>query len=435
MGKKAFSNSRMAGDSTASTDAHSAHTLRLLTDEMKQSNRMHQTFLDSQAQALKLLSPDKNAHQDHPTHHKSTRSVFTKAQLQEFGSGSIAKCFGPDYAVLDQRISPRIPNGELLMIDRVTAISGVPKDLKAPASITTEVDIPSGAWFLSENVYPGLPLSILMEMAMQPCGILSAYLGTSLMLPEKNNRFRNLDGKIHFFNNPAPSETTITNRSVLRDTITSGGMHIQKYAFWLSSGAAPFLQGEASFGYFTDRAMQQQTGLSPLHPEDESFASSTKIPLPQGRSGSAHLNLIDTLIYAPADEERHAVIFGKKALSENAWFYKNHFYQDPVMPGSLGAEAIVQGLWAFLEESGHLRSFKDPVLSFSQANPLTWKYRGQVTPDNRKIQFEVTIKDEQLSPSQLILSADADFWVDGLHIYAFKNIGIIIAEKQFHKGN
>ena len=112
--------------------------------------------------------------------------MFTRRQLEEFASGSVAACFGPDYAILDQRKTPRIPNGRLLLIDRVLEISGQRRNPQPPAAITSQVDIPADAWYLRQEAgYPQIPLAVLMEMALQPCGILSAYLGTSLVIPPR----------------------------------------------------------------------------------------------------------------------------------------------------------------------------------------------------------------------------------------------------------
>ena len=36
-----------------------------------------------------------------------------------------------------------------------------------------------------------MPYSVLMEIALQPCGLLGAYLGSTLKFPDKNLYFRN----------------------------------------------------------------------------------------------------------------------------------------------------------------------------------------------------------------------------------------------------
>ena len=414
---------------SSSNYAHITKLLAIIDSNMEQGGQIHHALLANQNQALNLINLEKGSSQVIDQSNFTRAPIFTKEQLQEFGTGSIAKCFGPEYELLDHRVSPRIPNRDLLMIDHITLISGEPRKLGPPASICSEYKIPHDSWFLSENDYPGVPLSILMEIALQPCGFLSAYLGTSLVLPAENNRFRNLDGYIKFISSPDLSGKIISNRAALKDAFTSGGMHIQKYAFTLSSEGSIFLEGESTFGYFTSMAMDQQSGLGLLqHPVDTSVKKNAD-PIQPGNLHHKHLNLVDKVSFSSTSREpRNIVIFGEKILSKSEWFYTNHFFQDPVMPGSLGVEAIMQGLWAYIKEKGLLAQFKNPMFSFSKTSPFTWKYRGQVTPANEKINFQIYVKNEHLSTSELTLSADANFWVDALRIYSIKNLALSIRE-------
>ena len=176
---------------------HLLRLLKVMDENLTQSGRTHREFLQLQEQNLEVIaSALGRQHTPEPQTSQTRAPVITKSQLAEFGTGSIARCFGPEYTLLDQRKSPRIPNGDLLMIDRVVAISARRGELNPPASITTELDIAPDAWFIRENGYPGIPLGVLLEIALQPCGILSAYMGTSLLLPAEVNLFRNLDGEI-----------------------------------------------------------------------------------------------------------------------------------------------------------------------------------------------------------------------------------------------
>lgn len=415
----------------AQVSQHIRKLLDVLHENLARANRMQQSFLEQQSQALRTIAAGSKL----PQVLKNIRvpqALINKTQLQEFGTGSIAKCFGPDFAELDQRKTPRIPNGDLLMMDRVTSLSGIRGDFNAPAEVTTEMDIPKDAWFIAENSYPGLPMVTLMEMALQPCGILSAYLGTSLSLPADVNLFRNLDGVITFSANTDLSGSTVRNHARMLSSVTSGGMLIQKYSFELSAGENVFLAGESSFGYFQQAAMDRQTGLdagaktAPSLQTDSGQSIDLAPALPKG---SQHFDLIDQLRCEPqGGQSGQGVIIGSKKLSGSEWFYKNHFYQDPVMPGSLGVEAILQALWAYLKHTGTVVHFHDPQMDFSQESALTWKYRGQVVPTNKLIQFAAYIKEIRTSDTACNLLADADFWVDGMRIYSIQNISLTVKE-------
>jgi 3-hydroxymyristoyl/3-hydroxydecanoyl-(acyl carrier protein) dehydratase len=415
----------------AQTAAHIQRLLDVLHENLARANQMQYSFLEQQAQTLRTIAAGsgltdilKNLH--------LPQVLISKDQLREFGTGLIAKCFGPAFALLDKRRTPRIPNGDLLMIERVTAINGQRGKLNAPADITSEVEVPPDAWYLSENSYPGLPMAILMEMALQPCGILSAYLGTSLSLPTEVNTFRNLDGTITFSAAPDLRNGTIRNHARLLSSVSSGGMLIQKFAFELSAGGSPFLKGESSFGYFKEAAMRNQNGLDngARTAPDEGAADGQTVDLnaylPTGRP---HLDLIENVTLQPAGGPfGRGLISGSKRLRGKEWFYRNHFYQDPVMPGSLGVEAIMQALWAYLQQAGAARQFRRPRLDLAHKEALSWKYRGQVIPANEGIQFAAYIKEIDTSPQAYRLLADADFWVDGMRIYAIQNISMTITE-------
>jgi 3-hydroxymyristoyl/3-hydroxydecanoyl-(acyl carrier protein) dehydratase len=320
------------------------------------------------------------------------------------------------------------------MIDRVLVISGDRGNLKPPASITTEFDIPEKSWFINENHYSGIPLGVLMEIALQPCGILSAYLGTPLTLPADVNLFRNLDGEISFIATPNLAGKTVTNHSKLLNSVSGGGMLIQKYSFELSIGESVFLKGNSSFGYFTQVVMERQTGIDASKNDFLASDGYRRVDidnnLPKGDdSFKNHLDLIDRLSFKEnGGKYGCGVIIGEKILSGSEWFYTNHFFQDPVMPGSLGIEAIIQGLWAFENNTRDKNYFQDPVVDFSHSDPFSWKYRGQVTPASKKVNFEIHLKTNQMSDSSINILADADFWVDGIKIYTTQNISMAISK-------
>ena len=403
---------------------HIFRILSVLKDNLSRTNALHQEFLNAQRQSLLAVSPEVGLNESSDQPKPIRESFISKDQLREFGVGSIEKCFGPEFAILDQRKSPRIPNGDLLMMDRIVSINGKRGSLKPPASIVSEFDVPDNTWFLEENEYSGIPFSLLMEIALQPCGILSAYLGTSLELPAENNQFRNLDGEIFFRSCPELPGKTITNQAALLDSFSSGGMHIQKYAFKLAVDETVFLEGESSFGYFSKAAMEKQTGLG-----HQDQVGNGNVSLEINSTHSKHLDLVDSLHFIDnSGKYAKGIIRGEKHLSGNEWFYENHFFQDPVMPGSLGMEAVMQGLWAFIRYKQFEVKFSNPIVDFSNADSFVWKYRGQVIPDNRLINFQIHLKEIQVSDSLVNLTADADFWVDGTRIYAFNNISLTVRE-------
>jgi 3-hydroxymyristoyl/3-hydroxydecanoyl-(acyl carrier protein) dehydratase len=411
----------------------SLRLLAILDEAMAQTNAIHQSLLENQSKALAVLSTLRGiaARKENPMPVRAP--LFSRQQLEEFASGSVAACFGPDYAVLDQRKTPRIPNGRLLLIDRIVDISGTRGEPQPPASITSQVEIPADAWYLQEKGYPQIPLAILMEMALQPCGILSAYLGTSLILPPQNNLFRNLDGDLHFSAMPDLRGKTVTNQAQMTRSLASGGLYIQAYNFVLSVDGVLFVSGESSFGYFTPETMGKQSGLDTNEKramliENENFPQAFK-PLKSIASKGERglLDLFDSSWVDPrGGRYSQGVVVGRKELKADEWFYSNHFYQDPVMPGSLGVEAITRGLWDFVQQEFPEVESETHMVEFMGEPALRWKYRGQVLPTNKTTYFEIHIKKIERSSRLPAICADADFWVDGMRIYSIENLNMTL---------
>ena len=57
-----------------------------------------------------------------------------------------------------------------------------------------EYDVPLDEWYFSSERQAAMPFAILLEIALQPCGWLAAYLGSALTSKEDLS-FRNLGGK------------------------------------------------------------------------------------------------------------------------------------------------------------------------------------------------------------------------------------------------
>ena len=105
---------------------------------------------------------------------------------------------------------------------------------------------------------------------------------------------------------------------------------------------------------------------------------------------------------------------GSKAVDPNEWFFKAHFHQDPVWPGSLGLEAFLQLLQAFAARRWGVTPaarWQAPALGVEH----TWVYRGQVVPSDQRmaVQAEIT----RIDNDPRTIQADGYLLVDGRVIY------------------
>jgi 3-hydroxymyristoyl/3-hydroxydecanoyl-(acyl carrier protein) dehydratase len=285
-----------------------------------------------------------------------------------------------------------------------------------------------------------------METALQPCGFLSAYLDTYSFAPDTTFFFRNLDGTMRF---SAPMDVrgkTITTQARLLSSVAGGGTVIQKFAYTLTCAGQPLCSGESSFGYFSGETMANQIGLDggrsvlpAIHAEpglagaavvvDARRLQTRQADRPHYRLASDRLHFLQDIRIVPGGGRYGGgYVYASRPVNPQDWFYPFHFYQDPVMPGSLGVEAMVEAVQAYALEMDLGGGLRSPRFGLAPAENLSWSYRGQITQQHKLMELEVHLKPAEHQPGRVALTGDASLWVDGLRIYAVKNAGLGILE-------
>jgi 3-hydroxymyristoyl/3-hydroxydecanoyl-(acyl carrier protein) dehydratase len=371
--------------------------------------------------------------------------LFTRDHILEFAVGNPSKAFGPQYAAFDQqRKIARLPGPPYCFIDRIVSAEPEPWVLEPDGWVTAQYDVPSDAWYFEADRSGSMPFAVLLEIALQPCGWLAAYLGSALK-SENDLKFRNLGGAAIIHQTILPKDQTLTMRCRLTKTSEAADMIIEHFDFEVLSVDNPVYTGTTYFGFFTFEALAQQKGLhesifvpdtqdlktpsqpvlhqeSPLTPED---ATPGRLFHPDGMVLPAKaLLMIDAIeAHAPNGGPNHlGFVRGRKTVDKEEWFFKAHFYQDPVCPGSLGIESFLQLIkYAAIHRWPHLsRTHRfEPLCGFEHQ----WSYRGQVVPANKKVIVEMIVTKIDEGPSPHIV-ADGWLQVDGLCIYMMSNFGL-----------
>ena len=109
-------------------------------------------------------------------------------------------------------------------------------------------------------------------------------------------------------------------------------------------------------------------------------------------------------------------------IDPTLWFYGCHFVGDPVMPGCLGLDAMWQLVGFYLGWCG--APGRGRALGVGEV-----KFRGQVTPDIRKVVYRIDLK--RVILRKLVLGvADGVMEADGKPIYHAKDlmVGVFKAE-------
>jgi 3-hydroxymyristoyl/3-hydroxydecanoyl-(acyl carrier protein) dehydratase len=119
-------------------------------------------------------------------------------------------------------------------------------------------------------------------------------------------------------------------------------------------------------------------------------------------------------------------IEGTSNVKEEAWFFKAHFYEDPVWPGSLGLESFMQLLkvfaWERWQDELEIGQFVFESMALNQQHE--WVYRGQILPVDDKVTVQAVITD--IDDRSRTLKADGFLTVDGRIIYQMKDFALRI---------
>ena len=390
-------------------------------------NEAHTTFLETQRvmmeQAAALIAAQGGQPLSSPP--RRARPRYDAAAIREFARGDPERCFGAAYAVFRGRRVPRLPNGDLLLLHRVVSLEHAPAGIVSPgATLESEYDVAPDAWFFRDNVAPVLPYAVIMELALQPCGMLAAHLGSTLPYPETDFYFRNLDGTGRLLRLPDVRGKTVSNRVTLLSSTAINGVIIQKYRFALASEGAVFYEGESSFGYFTREALENQAGLDRQAPRfaagPGTLRPARSFVLPRGQ-----LDFLEQVRLAAAGgPSGHGGVYAEGAIRPADWFFEAHFYQDPVMPGSLGVEAMHHALAAWAQWRGRGADFVPLV-----GQEVSWKYRGQLTPQAERLRLEVAVTEAQQRGDRVMLRADGSLWNGDLRIYGVRGLAITVSAR------
>jgi 3-hydroxymyristoyl/3-hydroxydecanoyl-(acyl carrier protein) dehydratase len=334
-------------------------------------------------------------------------------------------------------------------MDRITWVETAPWVVKPDGWVDSEFDVHPDAWHIAAERTGFVPYCVLLETALQPCGWLAAYMGSALKsenpaLPQSRRTWHRTPQRFGRCRHPAV-RTRLTHASEVTDMI------IEHFDFEVHGSEGLVYDGSAYFGFFTPSALERQEGIrdaaatafrptadesagnaarqlqdeAPLTPEDRKRDPGRGLSLP-----SRALRMIDRIeLYLPqGGPHRLGFVRAVKDINPQEWFFKAHFYQDPVCPGSLGLESFLQLLkfsaserWPWLASS---HCFRTAIGRSHQ-----WTYRGQILPSNRCVTVEAAVT-EVVEASCPALFAEGYLSVDGLYIYHMKDFGIQLVPNQ-----
>jgi acyl transferase domain-containing protein/3-hydroxymyristoyl/3-hydroxydecanoyl-(acyl carrier protein) dehydratase len=354
-------------------------------------------------------------------------ALFTREQVLAFATGKPSEAFGERYRPFDEgRFIARLPAPPYSFLDRVVGSTVEPFAMRAGVEAVAEYDVPADAWYFDAERQAAMPFAVLQEVALQACGWCAAFMGSALTSDE-DMAFRNLGGEAVALALVTPGTGALSTRVKVTRVARSGGMILQHYDFETSARGVPVYRGSTYFGFFRREALADQVGIREtvpyaLTPAERSRARSFDYPdtppFPDRR-----LRMIDRIEAFVADGGPHGLGFveGTLAVDPSAWFFRAHFYQDPVCPGSLGLESLLQLLKVIARErwGGGPASEFEPV---GLGVPHRWLYRGQVVPADRLVTVQALVTG--LDDGRRLVTADGSLSVDGRVIYQMSGFSL-----------
>ena len=373
------------------------------------------------------------------------KTKFDRNHILTFATGKPSKAFGSPYKIFDKdRFIARLPGPPYSFISRITKIEPEQWVLKTGGWVEAEYDIDPDDWYFKADRSNIMPYSILIELALQTCGWTAAYLGSALK-SDHDLRFRNLGGTGTINQPLTTSDKTVTMRSCLTKISQAGDMLLEHFDFQVIKNSQTIFYGKTNFGFFTSHALAAQAGIrnpekyihvpgaheltksrsvkledfAPFSPDDIRFDHAHGLTMP-----AKAIRMIDSVeTYIPQGGPfKLGFIQGVKNVDPHEWFFKAHFYQDPVCPGSLGIESLLQ-LIRFMAIDKWPDLINTHTFEPVTEKPHTWTYRGQIIPSNSTIQVQAIVTEIKQSPTPEIY-ANGLLNVDGLCIYKMEGFGV-----------
>ncbi|MBY9067640.1 hypothetical protein K1X12_12075 [Hyphomonas sp. WL0036] len=351
------------------------------------------------------------------------------AALLDCANGAPSSAFGEMYRRFDTEGKvPRLPQPPYHMMSRVVAATDRPGVRRAGATISAEYDIPPDAWYFADNKNGEMPFSVLSEIVLQPCGWLASHCGFAL---DGGDRFRNLEGDGRVHRVLRPRDGTICVDTTLSSFSKVGPMTIVAFDLKarLKSGE-PVMDLATRFGFFPAQALVRQAGLG-AGQIDKSYlalpSAAKDLTLPDKRLATGQLRMLDRVdFFDPAGGKSGlGLARGRQSIDPYAWYFKAHFFGDPVQPGSLGLDALVQLLMRASLLKGIAADIPGAhVETLAADTPVRWSYRGQVTPEKKEVTTVMEIVSITEDAGRRIVTGRGSLWCDGLRIYEANPISI-----------
>ncbi|WP_084654988.1 beta-ketoacyl synthase [Nocardia altamirensis] len=368
--------------------------------------------------------------------------LLNEFHMTHLSRGDQSIAMGPEFAEYTGVRATRLPTGGLLLVDRVLEFDGTRGQLDS-ASYRTEYDSPADSWYYGDTANESMPHFVYMETSLQAALLMGYYAGPTLTQPGVTLSLRNLGGTATVLRQIDLRGKTIEQSSRLLSTTILPGSSLQTFDYTLSVDGEPFYAGETMFGYFSDEALANQTGLdagraAPTWLDEHPDAPIRRIDVAARRAdpraplcARRTLALIDGIDVVDGGGKYEAgYLHSLREIDGSDWYFDRHFHLDPVIPGSLGVESVIHALQEWLLDAGFADTLHDPVFRIPGDIAFSWRYRGQFLPTDGTVELEAHIKEVRRGPRGVTVIADGSLWKPGLRIYELIDLAVELGERK-----
>ncbi len=386
--------------------------------------------------------------------------ALTFEQCTAFAVGKIGDVLGPLFAEIDAHPTRvRLPEGPLMLVDRILSIEGEPKSMKA-GRVITDHTVRADRWYLDNG---RCPTSVTVESGQADL-FLSGFLGIDFHT-KGLAVYRLLDAVVTFHRGlPAVGER-IEYDIRIDEFFRQADSWLFRFRFEGKVNGEPLLSMKNGVaGFFTAAALaagqgiihtrldkQPMPGVKPddwrplvkfdaptsldaeqvnaLHRGDlaaafgEVFADiqlSQPMKLPAGM-----LKLVDRVPLLDPTGGRFGLGFVRAEydIKPSEWFIECHFVDDKVMPGTLMYECCLHTLRTLLMRTGWVCEDGEAVCEPVPGVNSRLKCRGQVLDTTKLVTYEVSVKEVGYRPEPYCV-ADALMYADGKPIVEITNLSL-----------
>jgi 3-hydroxymyristoyl/3-hydroxydecanoyl-(acyl carrier protein) dehydratase len=311
-----------------------------------------------------------------------------------------------------------------MFVSRVTKMTAIRGELK-PCYIEWEYDIPVDTFFAAHRVLTG----IIPFEASHVLLLALAYIGCDLMF-KGQLRYRALDSEVEFLGELPEPGATIRGEVFINKLIKTNKNLLLQYTYNCYHQKQQLLQITANSGYFSETDLQKPKGLpefklapneiinfqtftAPLVCKKTSFTDTDIQSLQAGNFincfGKAYelshsqdqllsshkLLMLNRILHVDREGGfwKLGQILGEVDINPEHWVFQAHFKNDPVMPGTMLVEGCNQVALFYLYYLGlHTKFYQFKPTWLCHFGKSKAKFRGEVKPYDRHVQFRITVK-------------------------------------------